>query len=392
MRDYTYIFKQELEDNRYTAGANMLVLKDGKELCYTEYGYRDMENKIPFSRDTIMRLYSMTKPITAAAVMILADRGLLDLAAGLCWFMPGFKPGYTYNNSTRVKTESEVTVKDLLNMTSGIPYPGGDRAGGQVAGVFWELGERMNSDTPMTTLEFSEKIGSCDLSFEPGEKFMYGASADVLGAVVERISGMRFGEFLKKEIFDPLGMVDTGFWVPKEKQHRLSKVYQTNYQKWVVEETTTNNHLGVSHTMDKPPAFESGGAGLCSTLDDYAKFATMLLNGGELNGKRILSKAAVDYMTSPSLTAWQHEDFNRHWRSLTGFSYGNLMRVCTDPGQVYGFCEQGQYGWDGWLGCYFANCPKSGLTFLFGMQKLNGGTSSLTRKAINAVRSDLGNR
>lgn len=390
MRDYTYIFKHELEDRHFTSGANLLVLKDGKEICYSQYGYRDLKNKTPFSRDTIFRLYSMTKPITAAAAMILVDRGQIDLADCLCWFMPGFKPGYTYQNGVRVKTEAEITIKDLLNMTSGIPYPGGDKAGGQVAGVFWEIGERNKSGHPMTTLEFSEKIGACDLSFEPGERFMYGASADVLGAVIERVSGVRFSKFLKSEIFDPLGMTDTDFWVPEEKQHRLAKIYTTDYQKWCVSEVMTNEHLAVSFAMDKLPAFESGGAGLCSTLDDYAKFAAMLLNGGELNGRRILSKSAVKYLTSPSLTPWQMEDFNRHWRSLTGYSYGNLMRNCVNPGTAHQLCEAGEYGWDGWLGCYFANCPQSGLTILLGMQRVNSGTSALTRKLINAVRSDLG--
>ncbi len=116
----------------------------------------------------------------------------------------------------------------------------------------------------------------------------------------------------------------------------------------------------------------------------------MLLNGGELNGRRILSKSAVKYLTSPSLTPWQMEDFNRHWRSLTGYSYGNLMRNCVNPGTAHQLCEAGEYGWDGWLGCYFANCPQSGLTILLGMQRVNSGTSALTRKLINAVRSDLG--
>lgn len=389
--DLQRIFKEEIDDHRLTAGANLLVLKDGKELIYEQYGYRDLEAKTPFSRDTIVRLYSMSKPITAAAVMILVDRGMLDLANCLCWFMPGFKPSHIIVDGKSVKAEQEITVKDLMNMTSGIPYPGGEGASAQVAEVFADINRRLYTDNPVTTAEFSERIGGCDLSFNPGDKFMYGASADILGAVVEQVSGMKFGEFLKKEIFEPLGMNDTGFYVPKEKQNRLTKIYMTDYQNWQVAEAPKDtNHLGINYAMDFAPAFESGGAGLCSTLDDYAKFATMLLNGGELGGRRILSKRAVEYMTSPSLLPWQEEELNSHWRSLTGFSYGNLMRNCVNPGQAQYIAEKGEYGWDGWLGCYFANCPKSGMTILMGMQRVDCGTSSLTRKIINAVRAELG--
>lgn len=276
-------------------------------------------------------------------------------------------------------------------MTSGIPYPGGDGAAAQVAEVFVDINRRMYTDDPVTTAEFSRRIGGCDLCFNPGEKFMYGASADILGAVVEQVSGMRFGEFLKKEIFQPLGMADTDFYVPKEKQHRLTKIYSTDYANWrLTEATKDGNHLGINYAMDFAPAFESGGAGLASTLDDYAKFASMLLNGGELNGKRILSERAVKYMTSPSLMPWQQRELSEHWRSLSGFSYGNLMRNCIDPGQAHFFAEEGEYGWDGWLGCYFANCPKSGLTILMGMQRTDSGSSPLTRKLINAIQAELG--
>lgn len=385
---YEHIFKQEITDRRFAAGANMLVLKDGKEIVYEEYGYRDLENKVPFGRDTIMRLYSMSKPITAAAVMILVDRGLLDLGDCLCWGYGFSSAHYINEKGERVKAPQEIMIKDLMNMTSGIPYPGADGASSQVASVFVELMERLRTDNEMTTREFTKKIGQCDLCFIPGERFMYGASADVLGGIVEMVSGMSFGEFLKKNIFDPLGMSDTGFWVPEEKQGRVAKVYRTNYEKWCVEHCPTD-HLGINYNLDHEPAFQSGGAGLVSTLDDYAKFATMLHNGGELNGVRILSETAVKYLTSPSLTYEQRLEINQNWRSLTGYSYGNLMRNLVEPGQAVIMSEKGEYGWDGWLGCYFGNFPESGLTILIGTQRTDSGISALTRKLINAVRSDI---
>lgn len=389
MTDYKKIMKFECEDRRFTSGVNMLVIKDGKEAIYEEFGYRDLENKVPFSRDTIMRLYSMSKPITAAAVMILADRGLLDLADCICWTLPGFSEAYYINDKgERVKSPQQITMKDLLNMTSGLPYPGGGISGEQVGGIFWEMDQRLFSDNPMTTREFGERMGKVDLCFIPGDKWMYGTSADILGYVVECVSGMKFGEFLNSEIFEPLGMSDTGFFVAPEKLGRLAKVYKTDYANWRVESVVTN-HLGITYAMDKAPAFESGGAGLCSTLDDYAKFAQMLLGGGELNGVRILSETAAKYLTSASLTPWQKESLNRDWRSLAGFSYGNLMRNVSDPGQVLHFARKGDYGWDGWLGCYFANCPEENMTILIGMQRVDCGTCALTRKLVNTVYRNL---
>lgn len=390
-KDYKSILKQEIDENKYTAGANILVIQDGREVLYEEYGFRDIKNKAAFSRDTIMRLYSMSKPITSAAVMILVDRGLLDLSACLFWMMPGFSPAYVLRDGKRVKSSSEITVKDLMNMTSGLPYPGDTGASMQVSEVFSELSKRLYSDNPMTTAEFSERIGGCDLCFEPGERFMYGSSADILGALIENVSKMRFGEFLRREIFEPLGMNDMGFWVPPEKRNRLAKVYSVDYSKFeLVQAPEKGNHLGINYAMDFPPAFESGGAGLVSTLDDYAKFALMLIGGGEYNGRRILSERAARYMTSPGLLPWQREDLNRSWRSLCGYSYGNLMRHCVDPGQAHMLTEYGEYGWDGWLGCYFGNFPKSRLTVLIGTQRTDSGTSSLTRKLVNAVMSDFG--
>ncbi len=385
--NYKEIIRREIEDRRFAAGANLLVLKDGKEVFYEEYGCRDLENRVPFSRDTIMRLYSMSKPITAAAVMILVDRGLLDLADCLCWTMPGWSPAHYINErGERVKSQNEIMVKDLMNMTSGLPYPGGEGSSAQVAEIFVELDRRLHTDNPMSTAELCRRLGGVDLCFNPGDRFMYGTSADVLGGVIENVTGQRFGEFLKENIFDPLGMSDTGFWVPEEKRPRLAKVYRTNYAEWKVEHCPTN-HLGIDYALDHEPAFQSGGAGLVSTLDDYAKFATMLMNGGELGGVRVLSETAVRYMTSPSLTSRQRRGLD--WQGLSGYSYGNLMRNLVDPGQAVLMSEQGEYGWDGWLGCFFANYPQSRITILIGTQRTDCGTSALSRKLVNAVRRDL---
>lgn len=373
-------------ENKEVAGCNVLVLQNGREIAYAESGFRDIENNVPFSRDTIVRLYSMSKPITSAAVMLLLDRGEIDLQDPVGRFISTFNDMHVETKDGFVKALQPVTLQNLLSMTAGTVYPGQFCEAEKRSDVlFNEAISKLNTDNEMTTMELVSRIGDLPLAFQPGETFKYGTGADVLGGVVEAVSGMRFGDFLKKEIFEPLGMNDTGFYVPSDKKERLSKAYLVENGN-ITEEKTM--HLDINYTMDHRPAFESGGAGLCSTLDDYAKFAGMLMNGGSYEGCRILSKKAVDFMTSGKLQQWQQPGFDM-WQGLQGYSYGNLMRVLYEPGRAVGFGEKMEYGWDGWLGCYFTNDPVNKLTILMGMQKLNCGTWSLTRKARNVIYREL---
>ena len=364
------------------AGANLLILRHGRELAYVQSGFADLENRLPYRRDTIARLYSMSKPVTAAAAMILLQRGLLDLEQPLGELFPSFRGSVVWENGKKVPARREIVVGDLLNMTSGLPYPGTDEAGQEAARVFEELDSRLYGENPMSTLELTERLGACGLAFHPGDRWMYGTSADVLGAVVEKVSGQKFGAFLEENLFAPLGMVDTGFYVPAEKQHRLAQVYQQGSPDMTLYET---NNLGICYTMHRAPAFESGGAGLVSTADDYAKFAAMLIRGGD----GILSPAAVAHMTKSRLLPWQQESVWRSWEGLAGFGYGSLMRILEEPGMAKILGWQGEYGWDGWLGCYFCNSPENGITIVMTCQRRDAGTMGGTRKLRNVLSAML---
>ncbi len=368
------------------AGCNALVISGGREIAYAESGYKNTEKKTPFERDTIFRLYSMSKPITSAAVIMLMDRGLIDLGDAVQKYLPSFKDAHVATADGRVPAERPITLRDLLNMAAGTVYPGNATAAErESAELFDEVIGKLGSDKEIGTVELAERIGRLDLEFQPGSNFKYGTCADILGAVVEVVSGMRFGDFLKKEFFEPLGMVDTDFWVPNEKQNRIADVYDSVDGK--VKLAVTDN-LGIDYRLDHRPAFESGGAGLCSTLDDYSHFAEMLLNNGEYNGKRILSERAVAFMTNGSIAPWQQKGLDG-WDGLSGYTYGNLLRVLRDPSRCITFGEVGEYGWDGWLGAYFSNDPKNKLTILIGMQKLNAGTWNLTRKIRNLIYKEV---
>ncbi len=421
------VMAQAVEDCEI-AGMNLLAEKDGEEICYCQAGMADRERGIPMERDTILRLYSQSKPITAAAAMILMERGALDLDQPVSDFLPAFAKqsyfaeqegigeaaaggskkeqegiGEAAGGSKKEAKGGEVAssmevrpvmqpmrVYDLLRMTSGLVYPDETTAAGrQAAVVFEEMDRRLYTKDAMTTKEAADKLAECTLAFEPGSSWRYGTSADVLGAVIEAASGQRFGEFLEKELFGPLGMKDTAFWVPREKQSRLAETYETvteNGKKTLLR--YEGNNLAVCNRMQNPPAFESGGAGLSSTLDDYMRFARMLLQEGTLNGARILKPATVRYMTGAELMEYQQSAFN-HWIGLEGFSYGNLMRICKRPMQAGIFAAEGEYGWDGWLGTYFANFPKEKLTILMGIQKRDAGTFALTRKLRNLLVAEV---
>lgn len=377
---------QEMTDTGFISGVNCMVIQNGTEQCYYEAGFRDISGKLPITRDTIFRLYSMSKPVTSAAVMILLEEGRLDLLDPVSKFLPGFQNPYKIVDGMAVPVTRPVTIQNLLNMTSGLVYLGeGNPAEVRSMALFEEMISGLDEEKPITTQEFANRLGRLPLAFAPGERWQYGASADVLGAVIEVVTGMSFGEFLAERIFKPLGMKDTGFYVPAEKQYRLAKVYQAT-ENGLTE--NTYSHLGIRHHMDTPPAFESGGAGLASTIDDYARFAQMLLNKGSLEGAKILSPKTVEFMTNAHLTPTQQTYVNQ-WESLPGYTYANLLRIMKDPDAAVFLGSKGEYGWDGWLGTYFMNDPAHNLTFLIMHQKTDSGTTTYTRKLRNVLFSAL---
>ena len=207
---------------------------------------------------------------------------------------------------------------------------------------------------------------------------------------------MSFGDFLKQNIFDPLGMKDTDFYVPAQKQSRLSNVYRCNMNYTDEKnaptaslEPFTSCNLGISHKMDRMPAFQSGGAGLCSTLDDYARFGLMLVNGGQLDGAHVLNLGTVSFMSNAQLSEPLQQKFDQKMPHLSGYTYCNLLRIAKNPGECKSITTKGEYGWDGWLGPYIGIDPANNLVFVMTMQRCDTGTSDLTRCIKNIIYSSL---
>ena len=372
--------------NRELPGINLMILKDGEELFYCEEGYSNLEQRKKIRRDTIVRLYSMTKPVTAAAVMLLVERGLLDLAQSVAELIPGFADQKVcQSDGTFVPVSRPSTIRDLMNMTAGLVYLGDETAAErETTKVYEEIAENMYGEPPVTTTEMANRIGRCPLKYQPGEIWQYSSGADVLGAVVEAVTGKTFGAFLREELFQPLEMPDTDFYVPEEKQDRLMTAYMWDKDGTLVPYKGCN--LAIMNDMVVPNAFESGGAGLVSTIDDYAHFAQMLMDGGVYRGKRLMGRRTVEFLTTGSLAPEQRRGMDS-WTALEGYTYGNLMRVLTDPGRAMAMGSPGEYGWDGWEGCYFANCPADRLTILMMTQKTDSGVAPVVRRVRNIIFS-----
>ena len=229
--------KQELiraVERGEVAGANILILKDGKEAAYAQAGYADLEEKRHFERDTITRLYSMTKPVTSAAAMALMERGLLDLGANVQEFLPGFQNAMVAGEEGLVPVRRPVRIQDLLQMTSGLVYGGAAPciSYSETEKLFEEIKARLFGEEALGTVEIANRLGQIPLAFQPGSAWQYGTSADVLGAVIEVISGKRFGEFLRETFFEPLEMEDTAFYVPEENSPGWRKYMSGRRRGW----------------------------------------------------------------------------------------------------------------------------------------------------------------
>lgn len=358
------------KDPDCNVGAAICILKDGKEVYRNEYGEADKEKHIPMEKNSIFRCYSMTKPVTAVAVMTLVEKGIIALSDPVSNFIPSFKNQTVLTEKGYVSAKREVLIQDLMNMTAGLTYPDASfPAGKEMQNMIDKYYADVEAGNPVSTYDLAVLIGEQPLEFQPGEGWRYSFCADVLGAVIEVATGKKYGEFLKETIFEPLGMKDTDFYVPEEKQNRLMQNYQYMPETKTMEPCTWQ-HLGLTYMHKKKPLFESGGAGLVSTIDDYSKFVNMMLNKGTLGNVRILGRKTVEIMTKNNLTPKQLEMYD--WEQLKGYGYGNLMRVMMDVPKSQSLGSEGEYGWDGWLGSYVSMDPKENLAIIYVIQKCGG--------------------
>jgi CubicO group peptidase (beta-lactamase class C family) len=361
-------------DAHQLAGAVTLIARKGKVVHFQTHGWADLESKRPMSRDTLFRMASTTKPVTAVAILMLLEEGKLRLTDPVSRFIPQFK-------DTKVavaKTGSEeielvpanrpITIRDLLTHTSGL---GSGGAGSR------EAAKRRQSRKPTDTLaDVIPRLGAMPVDFQPGTKWAYsgGAGFDVLARIVEIASGQTFDQFLQQRLFEPLGMRDTFFVVPDDRRSRLATVYRGSAKG--LEKMTTPNSLAGT-------AYFSGAGGLTSSTEDFARFAQMLVNGGQLNGSRVLSPRTVRLLGSNHVGTLFGGQLGR---PRAGLGFGLGVEVVQDAITAGWQRSNGSYGWDGAFGTIFEVDPRERMIAVLMMQRYS---QEIYRDFENAVRQSI---
>ena len=347
-------------DEGKLSGAVVMVAQDGEVLMHEAMGYQNVEDQVPMSKDTIFRIFSMTKPVTGTALMMLWDEGKFQLDDPVEMHLPelaGMKVFVEKNEDGSWVTEPAdhpMTVRELMSHTGGLVYTP-PLSQGPVAEAYAKAG--IMNLTGATLAESMPALKDIPLSYQPGSQWVYSISVDVQGYMVERLSGMRFGEFLETRIFQPLGMVDTGFSVKPENAARLSRQYAPNNDGTL---RRTDNRPGLANfDFLSPPKFESGGGGLTSTAADYMRFVQMHLGGGELNGVRILSEAAVAQMRANQLP----EAVANIGQLYPGNVFG-LDFAIVENSDSYQGASEGTHWWWGIAGSWFWIDPVENIGFI----------------------------
>jgi len=336
----TNVFEEYI-DNDKLSGAVTLIARKNKIIYYKAIGKSDLEDKSEMKEDAIFRIASQTKAIVSVGIMILQEEGKLLISDPLSKYIPEFKESTVAVSNedgsySIVKAVREITLRDLLTHTAGIGYGQG------IASDLWEQASIQGwyfAHRNEPVLETIKRMGNLPNDAHPGERFVYGYNTDILGAVIEVVSGQSLASFLQTKILDPLKMEDTHFYLPKEKANRLATVYSST-NKGIKRASDTGTMISQGAYIDGPRKSFSGGAGLLSTAKDYAQFLQMMLNGGTFNGNRILSRKSIELMTTDHIG---NKSFS--WSGGTGFGLG--FSVVTDLGVRGQMGTKGEYGWGG---------------------------------------------
>lgn len=351
LRKVHAVMEQFVRD-RAIAGGVVAVARDGKLVMMDAVGMQDVEAGIPMSTDSIFRIYSMTKPIASTAAMILVDRGIVKLDDPVAKYIPSFANAQVFAGKQDGKMITEplrraVTIRDLLRHTSGLTY---GFFGNSAVDQLYRQSNVLSDDDDCKLL--CEKVAKIPLMNQPGDRFQYGVSVDVLGRVIEVASGMTLDDFLRTEIFEPLGMEDTGFFVPEDKIVRMTVNYSSNSKG----ELEIADHPSESR-FTKNPKMLSGGGGLVSTAGDYLRFAQMIANGGILDRNRILKAETVQSMTKDQLPTRAFPAGVGMPMPGVGFGLGFSVVVNREG---YPHPVEGEYGWDGMASTHYFASPSKG--------------------------------
>jgi CubicO group peptidase (beta-lactamase class C family) len=382
-------------DEGKISGCQLALMRHGHLAYQRSLGQMDLQRGRSMADDAIFRIFSMTKPVTSVALMMLYERGLFQLDDPVCRWVPSWQEQCVYvagDGGGPYQTEPlrrPVSIRDLLRHTSGLTY------GGQLmsVGVEHPVDYRYRSlqatstDRHGSMMGFMDKLSQIPLAYQPGEQWMYSLATDACGALVEIISGQAFPEFLQEHIFDPLGMVDTGFQVRPDQRSRLVANYRrdANQQLELIDDPETSRYLA-------EPTFFSGGGGLAGTTADYLRFCEMLRRGGELDGARILGPRTLEMMTrnhlkeGKDLSAWALGLFSESPNRGVGFGLGFASVI--DP-VVAGVMGGGDYYWGGAASTLFLVDPREEISLVFMTQLMPSSTYNFRGQLKNIIYSAI---
>jgi CubicO group peptidase (beta-lactamase class C family) len=367
------------------SGFVTLVWRKGEVAQLNMLGLRNVARGEPMTRDTLFRIASMTKPITSLAALMLMEEGKLRLEDPISKWLPEFAapqvladPAGPLDQVTPARRA--ITVEDLLTHRAGLAY--GFSAQGPLARAYEErLGSPILS--PLAPDPWLAALASLPLAYQPGERMHYSHATDVLGFLIARAEGSTLGQVLRRRIFDPLGMTDTAFWIAPDKRDRLARLYERPVDGGPLQDVS-------APPRDEPPAFEGGGGGLTSSLDDYLTFARLMLGRGEVNGVRLVRPETIDLMTANRLTQAQRaQTFLSlpYWESM-GFGLGVSTIMDAEKHLQMGAGAAGSFGWPGAFGTWWQADPRNEMILIYLVQF----SVPLTAEVITATRDPAPSR
>ena len=372
----------EAVDAGLLAGAVTLVWQGGNVLQVNAIGSRDIEAKLPMQRDTIFRIASMTKPVTVAAAMALAEEGKLALSDPISRWLPELAEMQVLADPAGPLTDTvparrPITVEDLMTHRSGLAYA--FSVSGPIGRAYARVSLRQDAD------HWLAEVAGLPLVHQPGDRLTYSQATEVLGIALARIEGKPLGEVLHQRIFEPLGMADTGFHVTEATRSRAATMYR-------LDDAEGLRHDAMGPVPVREPRFCQGGAGLVATADDYLRFARMLLGGGEVDGVRVLSAESVGLMRTDRLTAEQKKHPFLGMPFWIGRGFGLNLSVVTDPSQsqrLFGPGGLGTFNWPGAYGTWWQADPANDLILIYLIQNYPDLTSAAAAVAGNTALARL---
>ena len=354
---------QSWVDSQKYSGIVNLTYHEGKIVHFKAFGYKDLDTQSTMTTDTIFRIYSMTKPIVSVAIMQLLEQGKIELDTPINDFIPEFKELKVHAYGNYESPRKPITLKHLLTHTAGFSYGWTNHP---VDLAYKEIDLLRNNIK--SSDDFIRKVSQAPLIYHPGEKWHYSIATDLIGIIIERISGMTLEDYLKQNLFNPLGMKDTGFSLPRSKKNRFCTNYRNVEGQLEVEDSFKNSR----YYKAKP--YQSGGGGLVSTAEDYLKFAQMLLNGGTYEGKRYLDKETIILMTQNHLLDILDDPsdlWSEHSFELNDPYFGLGFKLTIVPDNKNGKPVTKQYSWNGAAGTEFWIDPVESLINITLIQKMD---------------------